>query len=77
MNDITRNVITTLLFFGVFIFGIWFSRIALPDRIAERHIEAQQRYIIELEICIRSIGETQQQLIAAGYEWVIAEGDSK
>lgn len=56
-------------------FGYWLSYQARPDEVAERHIKAQQAYITELEGCIRNIGETQQQLIDAGFKDVVIDGE--
>ena len=67
--------VITLIFCIILAFAYFCSRQARPDRTAERHIAEQQAYITELENCIRNIGETQQQLIDAGFKDVVINGE--
>lgn len=63
----------------VFGFGFLCGRQAIrfpdPFKTTNRYITAQQTYIPELENCIRNIGETQQQLIDAGFKDVVINGE--
>ena len=64
-----QAIILTLIFLWAFVFGgycYYFSRIAIPDKVAERHIAAQQKALDRvptIEEIQRKIGAKEDGIV--------------